>query len=58
MRSKLKAALMWLQLNIWVIMMLVGMALIAVAAFFVDIAFGLFVAGVMLIIVSKMAERG
>lgn len=58
MRSKLKAALMWLQLNIWVIMMLVGMALIAVAAFFVDIAFGLFIAGVMLIIVSKMAERG
>lgn len=58
MRSKLKATLMWLQLNIWVIMMLVGMALIAVAAFFVDIAFGLFVAGVMLIIVSIMAERG
>lgn len=58
MRSKLKAALMWLQLNIWIIMMLVGMALIAVAAFFVDIAFGLFIAGVMLIIVSIMAERG
>ena len=58
MRSKFKAALMWLQLNIWVIMKLVGMALIAVAAFFVDIAFGLFIAGVMLIIVSIMAERG
>lgn len=58
MRSKLKATLMWLQLNIWTITMLVGMALIAVAAFFVDIAFGLFVAGVMLIIVSIMAERG
>lgn len=58
MRSKLKAALMWLQLNIWIIMMLVGMALIAVAAFFVDIAFGLFIAGVMLIVVSVMAERG
>lgn len=58
MRSKLKATLMWLQLNIWVIMMLVGMALIAVAAFFVDIAFGLFIAGVMLIVVSVMAERG
>ncbi|XRJ96189.1 hypothetical protein ACPBEI_07265 [Latilactobacillus sakei] len=58
MRSKLKATLMWLQLNIWVIMMLVGMTLIAVAAFFVDIAFGLFTAGMLLIIVSKMAERG
>ena len=58
MRSKLKATLMWLQLNIWVIMMLVGMALIAVAAFFVGIGIGLLVTGVLLIIVSIMAERG
>lgn len=58
MQKIIKVMIAWLTINIWQIIKLVGMALIAIAAFYFNLVTGLIVTGILLIIVSIMAERG
>lgn len=58
MQRIIKVIIAWLTINIWQIIKLVGMALIAIAAFYFNLVTGLIVTGILLIIVSIMAERG
>lgn len=54
----LMALVKWFEINSSRIILLVGMALIAIAAFLIGIVTGLIVSGIFLIVISLVSERG